>query len=200
MREHIKHMLKELGSATHPIFLSVKGFVSEADDNFIEANTDLIEAAYDSIPNYFAKTKRFNNKQGSHELLQYIQTCNLNNGAFIVAMMLQGYEWKRANNEINPNCYFKLKKRPCDIRVCRTCLTKKDINDFPKMGSKTSKQCLDCAKLYTRTHKNGYDLVSKEIKTEMKRYMDDGFSLRRIANKFSIPYANLFYWHKRGFI
>jgi hypothetical protein len=218
MEQQIKQQLQTLREATLPVFINGNGFVSEDeyrenkddDEEFIATQMEYVKKAYDIIPLLFEKTNRYNYKWSSYGMKHYctenfpqilpdVENPYISNGALIVAMCLHGYEWKQPKNNSSPNCYFKLKSLKI-FRQCRTCLDEKYVQEFPKMGSKISKRCDECSKVFNRMHKSTFDMVTQATRKEIKKYIADGFTLKRIANKFDIPYANLFYWQKRGFL
>lgn len=216
MQQQIEQQLQTLRAATPPVFINGDGYVTQddyekkedTDNTFILNQMEYVKKAHDIIPLLFEKTKRYNYKWSSYGIKHYcsqnfpfilpnVENPYISNGALIVAMMLHGYEWKRQSD--NPNCFFKLKSLRI-FRKCKSCLREKYVQEFPKMGTKISKRCDECSKVFNRMHKSTFDSVTQETRTEIKRYIADGFTLKRIANKFEIPYANLFYWFKRGFL
>ena len=218
MQQQIEQQLETLRAATPPILLNGSGFVTaeeyekdkETDERFIAKQLKNVERAYEIIPLLFEKTNRYNNKCSSYGWKHYaareykqvnpeMKDTYMSNGAFIVAMMLHGYDWKQAKGDDNPNCYFKLKKQVIS-RQCKICRQEKNTREFPLMGSKVSKMCVQCSLSFGRRHKYGLDDIDVEVQKEIKKCIEDGFSLSRIASKFNIPYANLFYWQKRGFL
>jgi hypothetical protein len=220
MEQRIKQQLQTLRAASLPVFINGNGFVSEDeyrgnkddDDEFITTQMEHVKKAYNIIPLIFEKTNRYTYKWSSHGVKHYctenfphilpdVKNPYISNGAFIVAMLLHGYKWKQVKNEgsNNRNCFFKFKSLKI-FRQCKTCLGEKHVQEFPTMGTKISKRCDECSKVFNRTHKSTFDLVTQETRTEIQKYIADGFTLKRIANKFDIPYANLFYWQKRGFL
>ena len=216
MKDLIVQQLKTLRELDLPVFLTGGGFVNaekyvlekETDEDFIKYNLNEIENVYAIIPLLFEKTNRYYYKASSYGLKHYcsemythvnpnLKNTYMSNGGFIMAMLLHGYEWKKI--ACTQNCHFKLKKIQI-FRTCKSCLHDKYILEFPKMKTKINRRCDDCCKVFNRTHKNGYDLIPDETKIKINEYISDGFALSHIANKFNIPYPNLFYWQKKGFL
>ena len=214
MQQRVQEQLNLL--AEKGIHLDGNGFSETAiEDNDLLSDFHItaIENAMDVIPTLFSWSQRYYKKSGSYGLKHYVtdmyrhtkpdlENTYISNGAFIMAMLLHKFEFKPIKHGIhqNPNCFFKLKQNKL-FRTCSgNCLQEKYILEFPRMKSKISNICHDCQEWYDRKHVCGWDSIDDEKKKEINKYIADGFPLTKIAQKFEVPYANLFYWKKRGFL
>ena len=211
-RDDIFELITELENRKKPLFITSEGFVNEKSEydkaDFIDKNFDHIIKTYDLIPTLYAKTKRTNYKFSSDDMKHYVskysqckklhEMDNITNGAFIVAMMLRKFEWKRPEGSIS--CFFKA-KRVEQFKNCKTCGHQKCISDYPKVKNSRSSKCEDCYKTTPRKkHKTGYDQIDDKVKQEINKYYNDGVPLKVLADKYNLTYANVFYWKKKGYI
>jgi hypothetical protein len=222
-KNEVANLLKSLKESPEQIYMTDIGIMhpkkyekeNYSDEKFINENLEHIEYMLSVIPKFYEKTKRFSHKISAwhrvRDIADAMKTYSSSEeerplatpGAFEIAMILLGFEYTKAISLANNNrsLAFKAKMKKDLFKKCHRCKRLRPNEDFEKMEVRTRRVCSECYEMENRKqHKNGWDSIPDETKNEINKYIEDGFTLSRIATKFNIPYPNLFYWKKKGFL
>lgn len=206
-KERVEQILLGLSKKKNPIYITMNG-ISESEPQpgcSITGDTSIkkIENFVEYIKVFYAPRKTINTNVQSYglkhdcansipDIFPDVKDTYSTNGQFIMAMLLAGYQMKWTYKMgLNPRFNVKI----LNAKPCTVCKTMKYPQSYE---TKKSARCIECDTTWHRTRVNGWRQVPQHTKNEIKLYIEDGFCLKHIANKFNIPYANMMYWKKIG--